>query len=89
MATRAITNILRKSQALSLSSQRTPGMIQTRNMQLTTESGAVPKKPQTMSFGVIKVVLLSIPFIYVGAVMSREGAAWLEENEIFSPEDDD
>ncbi|XP_048584872.1 uncharacterized protein LOC125567908, partial [Nematostella vectensis] len=55
----------------------------------TTETGAVASKPDHVSFGLLKVIVVVIPFIYVGAVISREGAAWLEENDIFTPDDDD
>jgi len=89
MATRAIMHGLRKSQSLTLLSQSTTRVMPMRFMHLSTETGAIAKKPDAESFGLFKVILISIPFIYAGAVTSREGAAWLEENEIFSPEDDD
>ena len=52
-------------------------------------SGAVLSKPEKTRFGLTKVTLIVVPFLYVGGIISREGAAWLEENDIFSPEDDD
>jgi len=54
-----------------------------------TGSGAVLSKPEKTRFGLTKVTLIVVPFLYVGGIISREGAAWLEENDIFSPEDDD
>lgn len=83
MASRALSHILHKSQPIRLV------LTQRFTRCMTMESRTVPAKPESKSFGLAKVVLLSIPFMYVGAVMSREGAAWLEENDIFSPEDDD
>ena len=52
-------------------------------------TGAVLSKPEKTRFGLTKVTLIVVPFLYVGGIISREGAAWLEENDIFSPEDDD
>ena len=52
-------------------------------------TGAVLSKPEKTRFGLTKVTFIVVPFLYVGGIISREGAAWLEENDIFSPEDDD
>lgn len=54
-----------------------------------TSSGAILSKPEKMRFGLVKVTCVVVPFLYVGGIISREGAAWLEENDIFSPDDDD
>lgn len=54
-----------------------------------TSTGVVLSKPEKTRFGLTKVTLIVVPFLYVGGIISREGAAWLEENDIFSPEDDD
>lgn len=54
-----------------------------------TSTGAILSKPEKKRFGLVKVTCIVIPFLYVGGMISREGAAWLEENDIFSPEDDD
>ncbi|KAA3677659.1 uncharacterized protein DEA37_0002237 [Paragonimus westermani] len=42
-----------------------------------------------MSFGVLRSLAMSIPFICLGAFVSREGAALLEELDIFVPDDED
>ncbi len=60
-----------------------------RHASTCTSSGAILSKPEKKSFGLVKVTCIVIPFLYVGGLISREGAAWLEENDIFSPEDDD
>ena len=60
-----------------------------RHSSTCTSTGAILSKPEKKSFGLVKVTCVVIPFLYVGGVISREGAAWLEENDIFSPEDDD
>lgn len=35
------------------------------------------------------VMITVVPFLWGGAILSREFAAWLEEHELFVPEDDD
>lgn len=60
-----------------------------RHTSTCTSTGAVLSKPERKRFGLVKVTFIVIPFLYVGGMISREGAAWLEENDIFSPEDDD
>ena len=55
----------------------------------TSDSGGVLPNPAKMPFGLLKTIFVIGPFIFIGGIMSREGAAWLEDNEIFSPEDDD
>lgn len=60
-----------------------------RHSSTCTSSGAVLAKPEKTRFGLIKVTCFVVPFLYLGGIISREGAAWLEENDIFSPEDDD
>lgn len=54
-----------------------------------SESGALLEKPVRVRFGLIKVALIVAPFITMGGIISREFAAWLEENELFVPDDDD
>jgi len=61
---------------------------QSRNI-VTKESGAVLPKPQQVSMGLVKVTLTVTPFLYTGAQISQHFAAWLEENELFVPDDDD
>lgn len=60
-----------------------------RHSSTCSSSGAIFSKPESKRFGLVKVTCVVIPFLYVGGIISREGAAWLEENDIFSPEDDD
>lgn len=54
-----------------------------------TDTGAVNPKPDQISFALVKVMAVVIPFLYCGASLSKSGAAFLEENEIFVPDDDD
>ncbi|XP_056144037.1 essential MCU regulator, mitochondrial-like [Lampris incognitus] len=54
-----------------------------------TQSGAVLPKPKKTSFGLIRIALVVVPFLYVGTQISKSFAALLEEHDIFVPEDDD
>ncbi|XP_007453318.1 PREDICTED: essential MCU regulator, mitochondrial-like [Lipotes vexillifer] len=42
-----------------------------------------------MSFGLLRVFSIVIPFLHVGMLISKNFAALLEEHDIFVPEDDD
>uniref|UniRef100_A0ABK0LWS0 Essential MCU regulator, mitochondrial n=1 Tax=Rattus norvegicus TaxID=10116 RepID=A0ABK0LWS0_RAT len=46
-------------------------------------------KENWMSFGLLRVFSIVIPFLYVGTLISKNFAALLEEHDIFVPEDDD
>ncbi|XP_070295032.1 single-pass membrane protein with aspartate-rich tail 1b [Salvelinus sp. IW2-2015] len=46
-------------------------------------------KPDKISFGLIRMTAVVIPFLYVGTLISKNFAALLEEHDIFVPEDDD
>ncbi|XP_054616729.1 essential MCU regulator, mitochondrial-like [Dunckerocampus dactyliophorus] len=56
-----------------------------------SSSGAIlpkPNKEQT-SFGLLRIAVVVVPFLYVGTQISKNFAALLEEHDIFVPEDDD
>lgn len=40
-------------------------------------------------FGLTRMFIVVIPFLYVGNLISKNFAALLEEHEIFVPDDDD
>ena len=40
-------------------------------------------------FGLVRLALVVLPFLYVGTRISKNFAAMLEEHDIFVPEDDD
>uniref|UniRef100_A0A4W2H7H1 Essential MCU regulator, mitochondrial n=1 Tax=Bos indicus x Bos taurus TaxID=30522 RepID=A0A4W2H7H1_BOBOX len=42
-----------------------------------------------ISFGLLRVFSIVIPFLYVGTLISKNFAALLEEHDIFVPEDND
>lgn len=54
-----------------------------------TESGAILEKPVQTRLALLKVMVVVVPFLTVGATISKNAAAWLEENDIFVPDDDE
>ena len=54
-----------------------------------TESGALPPYPEQTRFGLIKVTTVVVPVVTFGGYLSMEFAAWLEDTELFVPNDDD
>ncbi|XP_028261878.1 single-pass membrane protein with aspartate-rich tail 1b [Parambassis ranga] len=54
-----------------------------------TASGAILPKPEKTPFGLIRMTIVVVPFLYVGTLISKNFAALLEEHDIFVPEDDD
>ncbi|XP_034046720.1 essential MCU regulator, mitochondrial-like isoform X2 [Thalassophryne amazonica] len=54
-----------------------------------TQSGAILPKPNKTPFGLVRIALVVVPFLYVGTQISKNFAALLEEHDIFVPEDDD
>ena len=54
------------------------------------ESGAMLEEPKRhISFGLLKVLANMFAGLAIGAWVSQKMAAFLEENELFVPEDDD
>lgn len=49
----------------------------------------IPDRPEKLRFGWLRITLVVVPTLYLGATISQQGAAFLEENEIFVPSDDD
>lgn len=56
---------------------------------VTTDTGAFLPEPKKTPFGLFRVLLTVLPGLYLGATISKEGAAFLEENDIFVPDEDD
>uniref|UniRef100_A0A3Q3WPJ6 Essential MCU regulator, mitochondrial n=1 Tax=Mola mola TaxID=94237 RepID=A0A3Q3WPJ6_MOLML len=56
---------------------------------VSTPSGAILPKPDKTPFGLIRMTVVMLPFLYVGTLISKNFAALLEEHDIFVPEDDD
>ena len=82
--------------SLPLTSRGTPlrpsgprALVQPVRTVVYSETGAVLERPEQIRFGLLKVLLFVVPFVYLGAALSKTGAAFLEENDIFVPEDED
>ncbi|XP_028310281.1 single-pass membrane protein with aspartate-rich tail 1b [Gouania willdenowi] len=56
---------------------------------VSSTSGAILPKPDKTPFGLIRMTIVVVPFLYVGTLISKNFAALLEEHDIFVPEDDD
>ncbi|AWP05756.1 putative essential MCU regulator mitochondrial-like isoform 5 [Scophthalmus maximus] len=56
---------------------------------VSSSSGAILPKPDKTPFGLIRMTIVVVPFLYVGTLISKNFAALLEEHDIFVPEDDD
>ncbi|XP_070777222.1 single-pass membrane protein with aspartate-rich tail 1b [Enoplosus armatus] len=56
---------------------------------VSTPSGAILPRPDKTPFGLIRMTVVVVPFLYVGTLISKNFAALLEEHDIFVPEDDD
>ncbi|XP_035602396.1 essential MCU regulator, mitochondrial [Oncorhynchus keta] len=76
------------SRNIVLKPSNTTRLNQCRNA-VSTANGGVQPKPDKISFGLIRMTAVVIPFLYVGTLISKNFAALLEEHDIFVPEDDD
>ncbi|XP_056309047.1 essential MCU regulator, mitochondrial-like [Danio aesculapii] len=56
---------------------------------VNTATGAILAKPKKTAFGLLRIMTVVAPFLYVGTLISKNFAALLEEHDIFVPEDDD
>ncbi|CAF3645638.1 unnamed protein product [Rotaria sp. Silwood1] len=54
-----------------------------------TESGAIRPMPKRYPLGIIKVLCIAIPFLYLGSLVSKYGALGLEKMDLFVYSDDD
>ncbi len=56
----------------------------------TTPVGTLMPKPHIAhSFGTLRIILWSVPFVYAGAMAAKYMASSLEEFDLFVPDDDD
>lgn len=63
--------------------------LQNRNSSVGAPRTIIQPKPQKTFLGITRLVLVFIPFCYVGGMISKAGADLLEDYDIFVPEDDD
>jgi len=54
-----------------------------------SESGAILERPQRVSFGLLKVLLVVGVSVFIGGTISMKGAEFLEEHDLFVPDEDD
>ena len=72
------------------SSTNQPSAVGQRNLATTLASGGIVDEPERYRrFGLLKILLTCTAGLTVGAWISKNMAAFLEENELFVPEDDD
>jgi len=72
------------------SSTNHPSGVGQRNLATTLASGGIVDEPERYRrFGLLKILLTCTAGLTVGAWISKNMAAFLEENELFVPEDDD
>lgn len=68
------------------------GYYQNEHHLLTTvysSSGAIADMPKWYRFGLFKIVATIVTFVMIGSFISKAAVTFLEENDIFKPEDDD
>ena len=53
------------------------------------QTSLIEARPYKFNWGVIPVVIVSVPCMYIGAVTAKRGAEFLEEWNIFVVEDED
>ncbi|KAJ8318498.1 hypothetical protein KUTeg_003589 [Tegillarca granosa] len=76
-----------KTQILSTAkTQTTQQVIQKRTL-TCKETGAFLPEPEVTKLPVIKVLAMVFPFLYAGATVAKECAAFLEDNDIFITEE--
>lgn len=91
MATRLAAVLSSRLKTLSISqnnNSRVLNLILKRTM-VCQETGALLPKPEKTPLGLTKVAIVVTPFLTLGTILGREGASFLEESEIFVPDDDD
>ena len=85
----SVRTVIRLGNQLASGSKTLTAPLRRCSSMIYNESGGVHSRPSAVRFGLVKVSVVTVPFLYLGATISKNGAAWLEENEIFVPEDDD
>lgn len=94
-----LTRIAQRAVAASSISSVTPALKQMLGRRTLTEiqrrqsthfrSGALKPKPEETPFGMVGVLCSVLPGLFIGAAISKSVANFLEENDLFVPEDDD
>lgn len=89
------SRVFRLPVSIALRHYKSPLAVKNNTMTITkrhfcySDTGAIIPKPETIRFGVSRVLGTSIPFLLLGSYISMEFAALLEEHDLFVPDDDD
>ncbi|CAO1434577.1 unnamed protein product [Diamesa serratosioi] len=62
---------------------------ETRRTKVTFRSGAMKPMPLIQPFGMTGIIFTVVPGLLIGALISKNIANFLEENDLFVPSDDD
>jgi len=54
-----------------------------------TESGAIMSMPKWYKLGILKIIANIIAFVFIGVLISKTVVNFLDENDIFKPEEDE
>lgn len=68
---------------------RSGPMWQAQRFKTYYKSGAIKPMPKVLPFGILSLFASVIPGLFVGAAISKSVANFLEENDLFVPEEDD
>uniref|UniRef100_A0A1L8E044 Essential MCU regulator, mitochondrial n=1 Tax=Nyssomyia neivai TaxID=330878 RepID=A0A1L8E044_9DIPT len=52
-------------------------------------SGAIKPNPETVPFGIVGIFCTVVPGLLIGAAISKNVANFLEENELFVPDEEE
>ena len=55
----------------------------------TNAVAIAPRPRRAYTLGLLRIAIVSVPFIYGGAMIAKYFAATLEEHDLFVPDDDD
>ena len=80
----AFRNVLRSNSAV----HRAPCVNSVRTV-VYSESGALLERPTRVSFGLLKVLVTVGVSVFIGGTISKNGAEFLEEHDLFVPDEDD
>ena len=88
MSGRAVARLLLLPTRRSVLASRSVPTVQ-RVTASSTSTGGVASKPFHYPLGIVFVLALSVPFTYAGAFMAKSFASYLEDFDLFVPDDDD
>lgn len=87
MSCGVVARLLSRSSVTAWRLQRTVLPVRTA---VTSSTGAMGSKPiKHYSFGVVRLALVVVPFVYCGTVLGRKFAESLEKYDLFVPDEDD